>query len=546
MNDDSIEAPKVVKPKKSYRTLVLFLLTVVYGFNFIDRQIVGILAPFIQADLDLTNTQLGLLIGLAFAAFYTIMGIPLAFLADKMNRVTLLSIALATWSGFTALTGFAQNFLHIALARIGVGVGEAGGSPPSHSMISDFYDKNERAGALGVYSLGIPFGIMAAYFLTASLLGADPNTVNWRRIFIILGLTGIALALVVKLVIREPRRGAMESATKVPSGYISIPDAIAQADLVPRYLIFGGLALIVLAVWQTGSQNFLRLPLALPFLISFPFVIRRLDMWTKVFVAIGYGVVLSLTWYAGNMNVLGVVILLPLLLTMFLLSIQPGVLTILSIKSWWWMALGIAFASFASYAVSGFQTKFLRLLDPEFNFRTIIIWIGIINGTFYVAGTYFGAKLVDWRSKTDIRAYGTIPAISILLAFPLAIAAFWAPTVVLHLVIGAALQLCLGVYLGPSFAIAQTLAPISLRAMSTALFFFVLNMIALGGGPTFAGFMIDVFLKEGGGELNATRMAMYVTFGAYVIAFFFYMMVRVTLPKDWAAAEARNEVKTKT
>ncbi len=527
-------------PKKSYRTIVLLLLTVVYGFNFIDRQIVGILAPFIQADLDLTNTQLGLLIGLAFAAFYTIMGIPLAFLADKMNRVTLLSIALATWSGFTALTGFSQNFLHIALARIGVGVGEAGGSPPSHSMISDFYGKEERASALGIYSLGIPFGIMAAYFLTASLLGADPNTVNWRRIFIILGITGIALAFVVKLVIREPKRGAMETSAKLPSGYISIPDALSQADLRPRLFLFGGLAILVLAMWQTGAQSWVRMAAALPFLLTIPFVIHLGNLLTKAVILAGFALILIVAWYVGQMNILGVVILLPLILTLFLLSIQPGVLKIVSIKSWWWMALGIAFASFASYAVSGFQTKFLRLLDPEFNFRTIIIWIGIINGTFYVAGTYFGAKLVDWRAKKDIRAYGTIPAISILIAFPLALLAFWSPSVVMHLVFGAALQLCLGVYLGPSFAIAQTLAPISLRAMSTALFFFVLNMIALGGGPTFAGYMIDFFGSTGKGELEATRFAMYVTFSAYVFAIFFYMMVRITLPKDWAAAEASN------
>ncbi len=481
-------------PKKGYRTVVLLLLTLVYGFNFIDRQIVGILAPWIQADLDLTNTQLGLLIGLAFAAFYTILGIPLAFLADRMNRVTLLSLALAVWSGFTALTGFAQNFLHIALARVGVGIGEAGGSPPSHSMISDFYGKDERAGALGIYSLGIPLGIMSAYFLTAVLIGSDAESVNWRRIFIILGIAGIILSLIVKLVIKEPVRGAMESEQKPGSGYISLKDSWAQSNLAPRALLFGGVSALL---W--GGFAFGYVPIIFAALFSF-FIIM-----------------------------------------MFMLSLQPGVMTILSIKSWWWMALGIAFASFASYAVSGFQTKFLRLLDPEFNIRTIIIWIGIINGTFYVAGTYFGAKLVDWRAKKDVRAYGTIPAISILLAFPLAMLAFWAPTVVLHLTIGAALQLCLGVYLGPSFAIAQTLAPIKLRAMSTALFFFVLNMIALGGGPTFAGAMIDYFLNSGLSDLEATRSAMYVTFSAYILAFIFYMLVRKTLPKDWAAAEARNE-----
>jgi len=482
------------KVSSKYRTFALLLLTLVYGFNFIDRQIVGILAPWIQADLNLTNTQLGLLVGLAFAAFYTIMGIPLAFLADRMNRVTLLSLALAVWSGFTALTGYAQNFVHIALARVGVGIGEAGGSPPSHSMISDFYAKEERAGALGVYSLGIPLGIMSAYFLTAALLGADAESVNWRRIFITLGIFGILLAVIVKIAIREPERGAMEVGMKAPSGYIPLGQSFAQSILPPRIGIFGGLLALLIGAWALGYISWV-------FVI--PFVI--------------------------------------FIVTMFLLSLQPGVMTILSIKSWWWMALGIAFASFASYAISGFQTKFLRLLEPDFSPRTFIIWIGIINGTFYVAGTYFGAKLVDWKAKTDIRAYGTIPAISILFALPLAVAAFWVPSIALHLMIGAALQLCLGVYLGPSFAIAQTLAPVKLRAMSTALFFFVLNMIALGGGPTFAGVMIDVFLGRGETELNATRLAMYVTFGAYFLSFIFYMLVRQTLPSDWAAAEARNE-----
>ena len=430
-----------VPPKKpGYRTVVLFLLTIVYGFNFIDRQIVGILAPFIQADLELTNTQLGLLIGLAFAAFYTIMGIPIAYLADKVNRVGLLSIAVAVWSGFTALTGFAQNFWQIGLARIGVGIGEAGGSPPAHSIISDFYEKEERSGALGVYSLGIPLGIMSAYFITAALMGADPDTVNWRRIFIILGVSGIILAIIVRLVIREPKRGVME----------------------------------------VGEKK-----------------LRKL-------------------------------------------SFKDGIGRLLTIPSWWFMCFGIAFASFAAYAFSGFQTKFLRLLDPEYDFQKIVIIIGFINGIFYVAGTYIGAKLVDIKAKKDVRAYGWIPALSIVLALPFGIGSVWVGSVEAHLALSAAFQILIGVYLGPSFALAQTLAPIQLRAMSTALFFFILNMIALGGGPTVAGILIDVFASDNVSQLEATKLSLTCVCGAFLIAIASYLMVTRTIKKDWADSELRN------
>ena len=196
--------------KNNYRTIVLILLTLVYSFNFIDRQIVGILAPFIQKDLGLTNTQLGLLTGFYFALFYTVVAIPIAWLADRYSRVNIVSIALATWSGFTALFGLAGNYLQISLARMGVGIGEAGGSPPSHSIISDLYSKEERASALGVYSMGIPFGVMAAYLVTASLIGSSTEAVDWRRIFVVLGLSGIALAILVRVIIREPKRGNME------------------------------------------------------------------------------------------------------------------------------------------------------------------------------------------------------------------------------------------------------------------------------------------------------------------------------------------------
>ena len=425
---------------KQYRTFALLLLTLVYGFNFIDRQIMGILAPFIQKDLGLTNTELGLLIGLAFAVFYTFVAIPIAWLADRFNRVNILSIALATWSAFTALTGLANNFVQVALARMGVGIGEAGGSPPSHSIISDMYPKEERASALGVYSMGIPLGIMAAYFVTASLMDVSEDQVNWRQIFIFLGITGIALAVIVKLVLKEPVRGAME-----------------------------------LSSGTTISKP--------PFLESLKVLMR--------------------------------------------------------IPAWWAMCFGIAFGSFVSYAKSAFQTKYLVTLDPSFDFQTLVIILGIMNGTTYAGGAFFGARLADRWGKKDIRAYGWLPAIAMLLCLPVGIIGWWVDSVEMHLVFATFALLLLGIYLGPSFAIAQTLAPIHMRAMSTALFFFILNMIALGGGPTFAGWLMDVF-GNNYNEIESIRYSLTVTTCVFIPSVISFLLVSKFLPKDWKAAEERN------
>ena len=399
----------------------------------------GILAPFIQKDLGLTNTELGLLIGLAFAVFYTFVAIPIAWLADRYNRVNILSIALATWSGFTALTGLANNFIQIGLARMGVGIGEAGGSPPSHSIISDLFPKEERASALGVYSMGIPIGIMAAYFVTASLMGSGDD-VDWRRIFIVLGLTGIGLAVIVKLVLKEPVRGAME----------------------------------------LNQDTEIKKP---------PF--------------------------------------------------KESLKELIKIPAWWAMCFGIAFGSFVSYAKSAFQTKYLVTLDPSFDFQTLVIILGIMNGTTYAAGAFFGARLADKWGKRDVRAYGWLPAISIGLALPVAIITWWVPSIEVHLVFATLFLLLIGIYLGPSFAIAQTLAPIHMRAMSTALFFFILNMIALGGGPTFAGWIMDLF-KESYNELESVRYAMTVTSLVFIPSVISFLVVAKVLPRDWKAAEERN------
>ena len=193
-------------PTTQNRAYVLFILVVVYTFNFIDRQIIGILAVPIKADLGLTDTQLGLMGGLAFALFYTGLGIPVAMLADRWSRTWIMTAALAVWSAMTAACGLAGNFWQLFLARLGVGVGEAGGVAPAYSLISDFFPPEQRARALSIYSFGIPIGSALGIVFG----GIIASMVSWRWAFFVVGIAGILIAPLFRLTIKEPVRGQFD------------------------------------------------------------------------------------------------------------------------------------------------------------------------------------------------------------------------------------------------------------------------------------------------------------------------------------------------
>lgn len=184
--------------------VALVLLLLCYMFNFIDRQIVNILAEPIGQELNLSDTQIGMMTGLSFALFYTVLGIPLARFADRprTNRVALISFCLALWSSMTALGAAAQNFTQMLLARIGVGAGEAGCTPAATSLITDLVPPHKRASAMAFYGLGLPIGSL----LGLAIGGTVSDAYGWRAALVIVGLPGIVLALVVLAVIREPRK----------------------------------------------------------------------------------------------------------------------------------------------------------------------------------------------------------------------------------------------------------------------------------------------------------------------------------------------------
>ena len=206
----------------SARRYAIGMLLVIYIFNFLDRQIVNILAEPIKIELGLADWQLGMLTGLAFAAFYTVLGIPIARYAEKADRVKIISVAVAVWSAFTIACGLAANFTQLLLARIGVGVGEAGCSPPAHSLITDYTPKEERASALAIYSMGIPLGSLAGM----ALGGLIADAFGWRVAFFVAGAPGIILAIMAFLTLPEPRRGLEKKV--VPVKGPSFADALRE------------------------------------------------------------------------------------------------------------------------------------------------------------------------------------------------------------------------------------------------------------------------------------------------------------------------------
>ncbi|MEL6363352.1 MAG: MFS transporter [Pseudomonadota bacterium] len=439
------------KSGAAYSYYVLVLFTLVYTFNFIDRQIIGIISPLIKQDLGLNDAQLGVLKGFAFALFYTVLGIPIARMADRMNRVTIVSVSLALWSGFTAISGAAQNFTQLALARVGVGVGEAGGTPPSHSVISDYFPPEKRPQAMAIYAMGIPVGIALGYFAFAWLLSAlqtggvtDPGI--WRTAMLLVGAPGIALAILLKLTVREPERGAADG----------FKHEKKTADKRP--------------LGETIAAEFA-------------------EVWTAA----------RKLW---------------------------------SIPTYAFMGAGITLASFGAYAIGTWIVDFFTRSHPEMPLTTVLIWLGFINAIAYSIGTFLGGAITERLAKKNKAMYGLVPGIALLVNGPFFLFAMWAPTPTLSMIGWLGAHLTIGFYLGPTFAVAQTLAPVQYRALSTAVLFFVLNLIALGLGPSFVGVLSEA-LMGAMGEERALRIALssvFVTGVAGAVAFF---IASRQVEKDW-------------
>ncbi len=403
----------------SYRRFVLVMLTIVYAFNFIDRQILVILQEAIKADMGLSDVQLGLLSGFSFAVIYVTAGIPIAYWADRGNRRNIVALSLSVWSGMTAISGLAQNYLQLLLARIGVGLGEAGGSPPSHSMISDYYPEEHRGKALSFYSTGIYVGILVGYLFGGILA----QSFGWRVAFFVVGIPGVLFAILLRFTIKEPVREH-----------------------------------------KAGDRS--------PSLAE----------------------------------------------TLSVLKQRP---------SFWLIAVATGFLAFVQYGVGNFLPSFLIRMHGM-SISEVGAVLAPVAGIMGGIGTFLGGYFADRFGRNDKRWYLRVALISGALAIPMYMGFSVADSALLSVAFLAIANLFMPMYLGPCIATCHMVVPPRMRALSSAILFFALNIIGLGVGPVFTGFISDSLASSYGERSIGYALLITAQVGIVGLLLFFLAIRRLT------------------
>lgn len=270
-----------------YKHYLITVLLVIFAFNYVDRLALGLMLQDIKVDLQLTDTQLGFLSGMAFALFYSIMGIPIARWADRGNRVTIISVTIALWSAAVAMCGMATSFVQLLLIRIGVAVGEAGCTPPAHSLIADHFSRAERPRAVARYMVGAPVSLLIGYFVAGWL----NEFYGWRTTFIILGMPGLGLAVLAWLTLREPRREKLEAAKANP---------IARKESTPHQ---PSIIEVYKLLWANKTFRHLMFCVSVMYFFSY-----GIGQWKAAFFIRSYGLQTGElgTWFALIYGVCGI------------------------------------------------------------------------------------------------------------------------------------------------------------------------------------------------------------------------------------------------
>ena len=410
-----------------YRNIVLGSLFVIYTFNFVDRLIFSVLQEPIRHELGLSDLQIGVLSGLAFAVFYTAVGLPIAWAADRFNRVSIISVSLAIWSLFTAASGLALNFWHLFFARLGVGFGEAGCTPPSHSLMSDYFDAKQRTRAIAIYSLGIPVGSLLG------LMGGGwvVENMGWREAFFIVGLPGLVVAVLAKLIIKEPKRGNFDAKT---------------VDPVPFAAVFK---------------------------------------------------------------------------------------TLMSKPTFWMLSLGASLTSLGGYAGSAWMVPhFIRSF--HMGYSEVGLKFGLVGIVPMAIGTYLGGWLSDHLGQKSLKWYALVPMLSSAVMAPMFFVALQMQNPWILMAIWVIPAICSGIWFAPVFGSIQNLVPPNMRAFSSSINLFIINIIGLGIGPTLTGGLSTYFtLPDGSNAGEALQMALSIVVWVYVLAAGLYFLASRTIAENW-------------
>ena len=419
--------------QRRYSNYVLGILFLAYVINFVDRQILAILIPYIKEDLQLSDTMIGFLTGTAFALFYATAGLPIARWADRGSRRSIIALGLVIWSGFTAASGMVRSAAQMAIARVGVGVGEAALSPPAHSLLADYFPPERRATALGIYSMGIHIGIL--FGLTIG--GWLGDTYGWRQAFYVVGVPGLILALVVRLTVREPERGRYEVASD---------NAKSDQPAIGEVLSF---------LWARRSFRHLAFATGLTAFGGYAFA-----TWGGVFLYRVHG--MSVTEAGRNLG--------------FAIGISGAIGSVLAgmiadrfgqrdVRWWLWVA------AIAAIGPLPFMLFFYFHSDP--NLATLVVFPGLMMGAMYQ---------------------------------------------------------------GPVFSTVQTMAPVRMRSVASAILLFIINIIGLALGPQTVGILNDtVFAHYGDEAIRYSMASVGVVMGVWGLIHF--LLAARSLEVDLQAAQ---------
>ena len=534
----------------------MLLLFLVYAFNFLDRQIISILAIPIKEDLGLTDEQLGLLGGIAFAFLYSTLGVPIAWFADRFNRTWIMTAALTIWSGFTALSGFAHNFMQLFLARVGVGIGEAGGVAPAYTIIADYYPPAQRARALAIYSLGIPVGSAFGVIAGSQIAGGGiSDSLSWRSAFFIVGIAGIILAPLFKLLVREPKRGqfdavaapgpkvevrvSMYTARKVKALSIAGSVLFALPSLLSIFntVVFGATPVQSVAVlcaaaavgavsgwfagqWVGRQTRAVPLALGLAVLMLLPGLVAWLVPALSGDAGIG---VAATAWLIGR-------VFAGAMVGLFFATFRDFMDLALEKPSFWLMILGASASSMMGYGVFFWLPSFFAR-----SFQLSLTETGwLFGGVLFVAGSlgiFLGGVMGDWMGRSKRSAFASVPAFAFLLCAPLYWAGVLSPSAALAvaiLFIPTALGLA---WLGPVLSAFQHLVPPHMRTSASSIFLLINNLLGIGGGVYVLG-RLSTALQPTLGD-GSLRISILIGSCLYLVAALFMFWAARYLARDW-------------